>query len=781
MQSRRAGKCARRSAYFGFVLVALLGASRAGAQPTRAPEPPALPDPIPALDSTAGDGAARGTAARGSPAGDTATPELEPEPGEIPIAADEPLAEVIVHTVRKAPGSFHAVPQSTLQRYHYDNPHQVLGLVPGVYMREEDGFGLRPNIGIRGSTSDRSKKVALMEDGVSFAPAPYSAPAAYYFPMMPRVYQMRVIKGPAGIEYGPQTVGGAIDFITRPIPYGSRGALDLAFGQYGYGKLHAHYGSGEAESGFAIEGVHLRSDGFKQLPSDADTGFHRNEWAFKGKRTFGADSALPHDVSVKLTYSDEVSNESYLGLTDADFRDSPQRRYAASAFDRMAWYRTSVVLSHHIEPGAGLSLTTSVYRHDLARVWRKLNGLRGASVIDVLRNPDTGDNADFYGVLTGARDGSDPSQAILIGPNDRQFVSQGIQLQGDWQADGNALTHRVQYGLRFHNDRVARRHSEDAFRMEAGQLVAEGGPTAVTTINAAESHAVALHALDTLHFRGFTLTPGLRIELIRQTYSDALAGTRGGASLQVFLPGAGVHYALTPEFGLLAGVHRGMSPPSPGAGSPEPELSVNYEAGARYMSQTDRLELIGYYNDYSNLADQCTFSSGCTDADLDTQISAGRARIYGFEAVVEHEILLPPVKLPISASYTLTLTEFLETFQSEDPIFGEVEAGDELPYVPQHQGRVSIAAELDRSGLYLAGSYTAAMREQSGQGPIGLTTDRQVVLEAGAHHDFETPVPVRAYLQAQNLLDDQFIASRRPFGARPNPPFMLQVGAKLSF
>ena len=59
--------------------------------------------------------------------------------------------------------------------------------MPGVYSRGEDGFGLRPNIGIRGVSPDRSKKVTLMEDGILFGPAPYSAPAAYFFPLVTRM------------------------------------------------------------------------------------------------------------------------------------------------------------------------------------------------------------------------------------------------------------------------------------------------------------------------------------------------------------------------------------------------------------------------------------------------------------------------------------------------------------------------------------------------------------------------------------------------------------------
>ena len=67
------------------------------------------------------------------------------------------------------------------------------------------------DIGLRGANPDRSAKLTLMEDGVLMGPAPYSAPAAYYFPLTTRMTAVEVFKGPASIRYGPNTIGGAIN------------------------------------------------------------------------------------------------------------------------------------------------------------------------------------------------------------------------------------------------------------------------------------------------------------------------------------------------------------------------------------------------------------------------------------------------------------------------------------------------------------------------------------------------------------------------------------------
>lgn len=680
----------------------------------------------------------------------------------------------------QAPGSVHTIKASRLNRFELDDPAVVLQSVPGVYVRGEDGFGLRPNIGLRGANADRSKKITLLEDGVLFGPAPYSAPAAYFFPLITRMETVRVIKGPGAIAYGPQTVGGAVEYVTRDAAEGTRAQLDVSFGQYLSTKTHGWLSAGSDTTAFVVEGIQLRSAGFKQLDGGGDTGFDRTEFMAKLKHRLSVGEAR-HTFTLKAGISTEISNETYLGLTDADFRLTPLRRYAASALDRMEWIRTQFTASHKLEWN-GLAVNTTAYRHDFDRTWRKVNRFRGAAVQTVLSAPDTPRNAIYYSVLTGESEASSPGEVIGIGPNHRTFVSQGVQSVARLGVRTGPITHALELQARYHFDSIDRRHTEDGFLIEGLRPVPVGDPTQTLVLNRDATHAFSASFTDALRWGPVTLTPGVRLEVIQSESLDRLLGTLDYGAVIEAMPGVGAHVALTDNLGLLAGVYRGFSPPAPG--QPEavlPESSINTEAGARWTRPGERLEAIGFFNAYSNLTDICTFSNGCIDTNLDRQFDAGQAQVFGLEVFGEKVFRFGPVSVPLSLAYTLTGSSLLESFKSADPQLGDVEAGDELPYVPNHVLNVSGGFETSRVGLFGTLSYIAPMRELAGQGDWdpAWTTDPQVTFDV--HLGVKLNEWASLYGDVRNVFDNHAIVGRRPFGARPNAPRTAIVGLKLTY
>jgi Fe(3+) dicitrate transport protein len=726
---------------------------------------------------------------------------LPPPPGPPPAAHRLEELTVVGTSEARTAGSAQILKPRDLARMRYDNVESVVKSVPGIYARGEDGFGLRPNIGIRGTAPDRSKKVTLMEDGILFGPAPYSAPAAYFFPLVTRMDRVRVIKGPGSVVFGPQTVGGAIDLVTRGVPFDESAFVDLAAGQYGYGMFHGAYGASTARSGYVLEGVHLRTSGFKQLDGGGDTGFDKNEWMWKGRYLLSTDPDAQQEVRLKLGYSDEDSRESYLGLGDADFRATPLRRYAASQLDHMAWHRTQIVASYHAEFARAFTFDVAAYRHDFQRTWRKVNHLGGTrvknangvgqhleapiSIADVLGNPSDGRNAILRSVLAGESDSGGIDDTIYVGPNRRLFVSQGVQAVATWSGTSGPIGHRLELGARLHYDRIDRLHTEDGFLMRGGQLVWDGLGTITTSDERAWTAAVALHLADALTYGPVTLTPGVRIELISMRLRDRMAGVEYASTPQrVVIPGMGAFAALTPSFGLLAGVYRGFSPAIPAAPNTVlPETSINYEAGARWSNPRMRAEAIAFFNDYQNLTSVCGGAEGCSAVGKDTQADAGRAHIWGAELYANGDVLRGPrLVVPVALAYTYTRTKLLDAFDSSDPTLGMVKAGYELPFVPRHQLTASTAVEVPRGSLAIAATYVSAMREIAGEGPTPPErprTDASLVVDATAR--VRVTSWGQAYVSVRNLFDTADIAARLPFGARPNAPRWVQVGTRWSF
>ena len=691
-------------------------------------------------------------------------------------------------------GSAQRIDAKQLELYEHDDPHSVLQQVPGVYLRHEDGMGLRPNIGIRGGNSERSKKVTLMEDGVLFGPAPYAAPAAYYFPLMTRMVGVEVYKGPSAVLFGPQTIGGAINLLSRPVPLmRSQGQLDLALGAFPTqgrgptGKIHGHYGFGMKHGGALVEVVQLGSPGFKDLDGGGDTGFSRTELTLRGRLHTDLSAPVMHALDLKLGYAQELSQESYVGLSDADFAASPNRRYAGTQLDTMDWSRLQAQLSYVFELGERFSLTATAYNHTLERTWRRLGGFaEGTPIERVLADPSSPRNRLLYDLVRGQEDTSDPLEALVVISNQRAFLSQGLQLRALHTLQGQSWSNKLEVGARLHRDWIDRLHTAERFAMRQGRMArVEGDVTTVTTDNKGQAQALALYAQDTLRVLGLTVSPGLRLEAI-QTQLDDRAGSGAAQATNsdvVLIPGMGAHYALTDAFGVLVGVHRGFSPVSPGQDdAARPETSLNYEAGARlYVPSTGTLiETIGFFTDYSNLLGECTFAAGCTDAQLDLQFNAGKVRVYGVEALAQHQLALGAgLSAPVRAAYTLTLSEFQGAFRSENPQFADVQRGDELPYVPRHQLMVGGGVQGERWAVDATLTHTSAMRERAGQGELDPKTSTQAytMLDLAAQYRFAHAW--MAYLRIDNLLNAQPQVARFPQGARPSRPLLAQLGLKI--
>ena len=271
-------------------------------------------------------------------------------------------------------GAADVIGQEVLQRFGYADIQRIVRQTPGVSVQVEDGYGLRPNISIRGVASERSGRITLLEDNVLIAPAPYSAPSAYYFPTAGRMHAFEILKGPSAITQGPYTIGGALNMLSTPIPGERTGSFAASAGEDATWRAHATYGGvTEAGFGFLVETHQWFSDGFQDIDrSRRDTGLAVRDYTVKMRY---APRDARHGIEFKLQTADQASDQSYLGLVDRDFAADPFRRYGLSALDRIETAHDQVILRYDYDLTDDTRLTSTAYLNEHERDWFKTEGI----------------------------------------------------------------------------------------------------------------------------------------------------------------------------------------------------------------------------------------------------------------------------------------------------------------------------------------------------------------------------------------------------------------------
>ncbi len=682
--------------------------------------------------------------------------------------ASNDLAEVVVvgsmADVSAVPGSGMAIDLEQLERFDYIDLHQVLSSVPGVYVREEDGYGLRPNIGIRGAVAERSQKITIMEDGILITPAPYSAPAAYYVPNISRMQAVEVLKGPSAIRHGPHTVGGAVNLVTADVRSSRFAEIDIGLGSDAFYQVQGIYSDQLKDTDFSLDFATLGTDGFKSLDGGGGTGFVKNEVNLKVQREFSG--KRDHVLSLKAGWANEDADETYLGLSDEDFDADPTRRYRASQLAKFKSDHTTLHLIHGVQWNDALRINTKAYWHQFNREWNKLDGfIEGPALQSVLANPEL--FVSQYQLIKGERNSAETDADTLdVTNNDRSFTSSGVQVTAHYEFETGALDHQLSSGLRYHFDEVDREHRLAGYLMADGIMNSDDKIRDPKVLNHAETEAWSLFVEDEIMIGSLTFNLGGRFEDIQGELQDKLAVLETNNDQDSMTLGAGLHWQVTDSIGLLAGVYEGFSPAAPGSGA-EPEETTNYEYGARYDGDMGRLEVIGFFSNYGNLLGRCRVSdAGCNPGQ---EFNGGSVEIAGAELTGSRSFAVNEgLALEVSLVYTYTESAFQESFFSQFSQWGLVRKGDQLPYLPEHRGQLQFGLVADRWRVWTSVNAQSQMREEAGKGEI----------DSGLHADAFTAVDVsgvwviddhwEAQVRIKNVLDESAIVSHRPYGARPN-------------
>lgn len=685
--------------------------------------------------------------------------------------------------------SFYISPEE-LEKFSHSDINRVLKSVPGVNIYEEDGFGLRPNISLRGTSPERSAKISIMEDGVLIAPAPYSAPAAYYFPSVARMQAVEILKGSSQIQYGPFTTGGAINLVSTQIPNSFRGRLKTSFGSFNTSQTHLKIGDSKTYLGYSVEYLNTNSDGFKNLPNGANTGFDKNDVVAKFRLQNKENSKFNQSLEFKFQYSDEISNETYLGLTTEDFKTNPFDRYAASQKDKMTYEHLQFMVTHKIEVSNFLRVTSNVYHNDFSRNWYKLNdvvfGGDKVKISNILETPQNYPN--YLDVINGTTNSD--ADALILKANNRSYLSKGIQTKLDFHWNTADVFHDVEIGLRYHYDEEDRFQWKDGYSITDGELnLTSAGAPGSDANRISKATAFAGSILYKLKFNSLTITPGLRYEdiVLERDNFGSNDPSRTGIDLSsrenkvsVFIPGIGFNYKFNNLTSVFGGVHKGFSPPGNTVGQ-ESEESINYELGSRFNLKGLRGEVVGFYNDYSNLLGSDLAASGGTGS-LE-QFNAGEVSVKGIELLLNYDLLEKnrSYALPITFGYTYTDATFLNSFGSDDGLWGEVQSGDELPYIAKHQFNTSISLEHAKFELNLNGRLNGAFKTEASSDAVSATngiTSNFIIDFVGKYHVSKT---LSLSAKIINVLDETYAVAKVPAGLRPGHPFGIYGGLDFRF
>jgi Fe(3+) dicitrate transport protein len=602
-----------------------------------------------------------------------------------------------------------------------------LNNVPGINIVGEDSMSLNLNIGIRGMNPRRSSRTLLMEDGMPIFFAPYGDPSAHYSTPLDRVDRIEVVKGSGQILYGPQTMGGMINFVTKPVPRnGFAGRLTGIVGTDDFRSAHINAGTGNERGGFMIDAIKKKGDGVRDNHK-----FDIEEYTLKGE----IDLTPNHTLVAKVSTFREGSNYSETGLGLSEWN---QDKYQAvtGGNDEFNQKRDTAQLKHIWSINDKAKLSTQAYYSDINRAsFRQVHN----TVSD--GTDANGNTREGYGQLRG-------DSIECTGESARRLSTLSI-LNGDVNPDNCGGRHRPRqytfYGIEprldlQHNmfgidsDLVVgmRLHWEDINRKQYGADGAEGQSLSYAKTNGLlrekidhQVQAQSYYMQNTFNVNDWSFTPGVRVErykLDKQIYTaDAAAiqsdgsydediegigpGLKYSISQTKVLPGFGVAWNGLQNTTVFAGVHRGFSPARPDrdlAGNADEnqvfrnktkaEVSTNYEFGVRS-------------NYYKGINVESTLFHTVID-DMVVGVAdgayrnAGKANMTGLELggrVDFGTIYDTPHNVYVTGSWTgLFNAKF-----KDDGVFtrdfadalGGYESGDRLPYAPRNMASLNIGYE----------------------------------------------------------------------------------------
>jgi Fe(3+) dicitrate transport protein len=655
------------------------------------------------------------------------------------------------------PGSGFELGAAELELAHVFNVDEALRKVPGLNPRGEEGFGLRPNVGVRGLNPTRSTKITLLEDGIPLAYASYGDNASYYHPSIDRYSRVEVLKGAAMLPFGPQSIGAVINYVTPTPTEDLSGELEAAFGNRDYVDAHARL-SGE---GVLVDYYRKQGDGAR------DAMEHQID-DLNLKALFELTSA--QRIILRANYFGEDSQLTYSGITDAELA-SFGRDYNPFENDEFQSDRYALSATHAIDLGDRAELTTSAYYAHFSRDWWRqssstTDGQCGAPFL-----------ADRAAGIAVDPDGCASRQGRL-----RDYANYGLDTRLTLEHGLFGLDNRLDAGLRFHFENQRRKQLNGSSpTADSGTLVED---------NDRDTRAYSAFLQNELSIGRFTVTPGLRLESIHAQRENDLTGASGSDDLTELVWGVGATYNPSERVTLFAGIHRGFAPPRvedliDGSGAStevDAEESLNLEVGLR-ADPMEGLHVDATYfrNDFDELTAVGSVAGGSTP------LAQGQALFEGLELASTLTLESGPyLRLSYTALWTAEQSSPFRRVSDGLVVAGSA-AGNRQPYAPEHllsttfgfaRGPFDASVEV----VYVDDVFSDFANTESplvgGAGQIGRI-DSYTIANLALNYRVER-LRTNFFFTVKNLADETYIVDRTR-GIQVGMPRLFQGGAQFSF
>lgn len=468
----------------------------------------------------------------------------------------------------RQPGAVSLVGLEELQLRQPRSTEEMLRTVPGVTVKPEEESAIVANIGMRGLSS-ADYKTLILEDGVPVAPGLFVGNGRYYNPRVQHMEGIEVLKGAASLRYGPSTIGGVINYISRQPADGVQ--LSVRGGSFNTREASVEAGA-TSRSGDAVFGIFAtreNSDGFM------DKGYEMSDIIFKT----GLQISDTQSISLKVSDYKSDANISYYGVFLNEYRAESRDNPAPD--DWFLSGRRAVDLNHEWRISDTLRLNTLVYSSETWRdYWR------------------FGTNAAASGAA-----GSWVQTDNLNG-NNRAFERTGVDSRLQWQHSLFGLQSESELGLRYMTEAM------DDMTLAAVRATPRTGTISRDVRDAADS--TALYAQNRLQLSDtVAVTAGLRIENYEQSRKDRrrapVLGASAGSDNTEYLPGLGLTWQTTPQLQLFASVYKAFSPALNADALDaltdqelDAERSVNMELGLRGGDGRLSYEMAAFRMDFDN-------------------------------------------------------------------------------------------------------------------------------------------------------------------------------------